>query len=66
MEQKKTPFSRLSFWAVRILVLILALYIAIPVIRQVRGEYETETVSYITVTESGMTSGCISVSSKFG
>ena len=59
MKTKKTGFSRVSYWVTAVIVVILALYIAIPVVRQVRSEYETETVSYITVTESGTTSGCI-------
>ena len=59
MKTKKTGFGRVSYWVTAVIVVILALYIAIPVVRQVRSEYETETVSYITVTESGTTSGCI-------
>ncbi len=59
MKTKKEGFGRVSYWATAVIVVILALYIAIPVVRQVQSEYETETVSYITVTESGTTSGCI-------
>lgn len=59
MKTKRTGFSRVSYWVTAVIVVILALYIAIPVVRQVQSEYETETVNYITVTESGTTTGCI-------
>lgn len=42
-----------------LLVILLSLYIAIPVVRQVATRYETEPVTYITVTESGTTTGMI-------
>ena len=64
MRRKKDLWDALGYWALRVLVVLLALYIAIPVLRSVRGKYETETVTYITVTESGGTSGVIVRSEK--
>ena len=56
-----TIVGRTAMW---VLVGLLALFIAVPVVRQVRQEYETEPVTYITVTESGTTSGIIVRSEK--
>lgn len=64
MKKKKDVWDILGYWTLRVLVVLLALYIAIPVLRSVRGKYETETVTYITVTESGSTSGVIVRSEK--
>ena len=64
MKKKKDVWDILGYWTLRVLVVLLALYIAIPVLRSVRGKYETETVTYITVTESGGTSGVIVRSEK--
>ena len=64
MRRKKDIWDALGYWALRVLVVLLALYIAIPVVRQVKGKYETEPVTYITVTESGSTSGIIVRSEK--
>ena len=64
MRKRKDLWDILGYWTLRVLVVLLALYIAIPVLRSVRGKYETETVTYITVTESGSTSGVIVRSEK--
>ena len=64
VKKKKDLWDILGYWTLRVLVVLLALYIAIPVLRSVRGKYETETVTYITVTESGSTSGVIVRSEK--
>ena len=59
MRKRKDLWDTLGKTVAAVLVVLLSLYIAIPVVRQVTGRYETEPVTYITVTESGNTSGVI-------
>ena len=59
MRTRKDLWDTLGKTVAAVLVVLLSLYIAIPVVRQVNGQYETEPVTYITVTESGNTSGVI-------
>ena len=59
MRNRKDLWDTLGKAVAAVLVVLLSLYIAIPVVRQVTGRYETEPVTYITVTESGNTSGVI-------
>ena len=59
MRKRKDLWDTLGKAVAAVLVVLLSLYIAIPVVRQVTGRYETEPVTYITVTESGNTSGVI-------
>lgn len=59
MRKHKDLWDTLGKAVAAVLVVLLSLYIAIPVVRQVTGRYETEPVTYITVTESGNTSGVI-------
>ncbi len=59
MRIRKDLWDTLGKAVAAVLVVLLSLYIAIPVVRQVTGRYETEPVTYITVTESGNTSGVI-------
>lgn len=59
MRRRKDLWDTLGKAVTALLVVLLSLYIAIPVVRQVSGRYETEPVTYITVTESGNTSGVI-------
>ena len=59
MRKHKDLWDTLGKTVAAVLVVLLSLYIAIPVVRQVTGRYETEPVTYITVTESGNTSGVI-------
>ena len=59
MRKRKDLWDTLGKTVTAVLVVLLSLYIAIPVVRQVNGQYETEPVTYITVTESGNTSGVI-------
>jgi putative membrane fusion protein len=59
MRRRKDLWDILGKAVATVLVVLLSLYIAIPVVRQVSGRYETEPVTYITVTESGNTSGVI-------
>ena len=59
MRRRKVLWDTLGKAVTALLVVLLSLYIAIPVVRQVSGRYETEPVTYITVTESGNTSGVI-------
>ena len=59
MRNRKDLWDTLGKAVTAVLVVLLSLYIAIPVVRQVTGRYETEPVTYITVTESGNTSGVI-------
>ena len=59
MRKRKDLWDVLGKAVAAVLVVLLSLYIAIPVVRQVSGRYETEPVTYITVTESGNTSGVI-------
>ena len=59
MRKRKDLWDTLGKTVAAVLVVMLSLYIAIPVVRQVTGRYETEPVTYITVTESGNTSGVI-------
>ena len=59
MKKHRELWDKVGFVALRLLVLLLVLYIVIPVVRQVDAQYETEPVTYITVTESGSTAGTI-------
>lgn len=59
MRKHKDLWDTLGKAVAAVLVVLLSLYIAIPVVRQVTGRYDTEPVTYITVTESGNTSGVI-------
>lgn len=59
VKQKRDVWDVLGKVVLAVLVILLSLYVAIPIVRQVRGRYETEPVTYITVTESGTTTGMI-------
>ncbi len=59
MRTKKDLWDAIGKGVIVLLVILLSLYIAIPVFRQVDNQYETEPVTYITVTESGTTTGII-------
>ena len=59
VKRKNDHWDLLGKGILVVLVILLSLYIAIPVVRQVSSRYETEPVTYITVTESGTTSGVI-------
>lgn len=64
VKRKRDLWDVLGKVVLVVLVILLSLYISIPVVRQVNGRYDTESVTYITVTESGTTSGVIVRSEK--